>query len=81
MIQKQLAERRVLQERVKAIRGKQHEVMQELTREVAHYARLGRDAPDTPPDSKGKNRTREPRKRGRERKCGGREHEGLEPEL
>ncbi|ARC35986.1 relaxase [Paracoccus yeei] len=81
MIQKQLAERRVLQERVKAIRGKQHEAMQELTRDVAHYARLGLDGPDTPLDSKGKTRTREPRKRGRERKCSGREHEGLEPEL
>lgn len=67
MIQKQLAERRVLQERVKAIRGKQHEAMQELTREVAHYARLGRDAPDSPAASKPKERTQEVRKAGRER--------------
>lgn len=67
MIQKQLAERQVLQTRVKTARAQQHEAMQELTREAAHYARLGRDAPDKPPISKTKSRTREPRKAGRER--------------
>ncbi len=67
MIQKQLAERRVLQGRIKAARAQQFEAMQELTCEVAHYARLGRDALDKPPASKTKDRTRESRKAGRER--------------
>lgn len=67
MIQKQLAERRVLQGRIKVARAQQHEAMQEITRDVAHYARLGQDAPDKPPASKTKDRTRETRKAGRER--------------
>lgn len=67
MIQKQLAERRVLQGQIKVARAQQFEAMQELTREVAHYARLGRDAPDKPPASKTKDRTRKSRKLGRER--------------
>lgn len=81
MIQKQLAERRQLQGRVKAARAQQHEAMQELTRDVAHYARLGRNGPDSPPASKELKRARAPRKIGRERERGGREHSGLEPEL
>lgn len=77
VIQKQLAERRVLQGRVKMARAQQHEAMQKLTRDVAHYARLGRDAPEKPSDSKAKDRTRESRKAGRER---GKRH-GDAPEL
>ena len=80
-VQKQLSERRVLQERVKAARAIQHEAMQELTRDVAHYARLGWDGPDSPPAKKEPKRARAPRKIGRERERGGREHNGLEPEL
>lgn len=80
VIQKQLAERRMLQGRIKTARTQQHEAMQELTRDVAHYARLGRDGPDAALAKEPK-RAREPRKRGRERERGGREHDGLEPEL
>ena len=80
MIQKQLAEQRVLQERVKAARTQQHESMQALTRDVAHYARLGRDAPDKPPAKEPK-RTRESRKTGRQRERSGHERGGLEPEV
>lgn len=71
MIQKQLAERRGLQGRVKAARAQQHEAMQELTREVAHYARLGRDAPPVPFPAKEPKRART-RKEGRERERGAR---------
>lgn len=70
MIQKQLAERRVLQERFKAVRSKQHESVQELTRDVAHYARLGRDVPDSALATKGKDQGREPREGGRSRERG-----------
>lgn len=79
MIQKQLAERRMLQGRVKAARVQQHDSMQELTREVTHYARLGRDGPDIPFDSNGKDRNRESRKANRE--CGRRRGDGPELEL
>lgn len=79
VIQKQLAERWTLQGRVKAVRAQQHESMQELIRDVAHYARLGRDAPDKQPASKVKNRTRELRKAGRER--GGRRDDAPELEI
>lgn len=67
MIQKQLAERRALQGRLKAVRAKQHDSMQELTRDVALYALLGRDAPDSTPASKEATlvRGRERRKRDR----------------
>lgn len=71
MIQKQLAERRELQGRVKAARAQQHEVMQELTRDVAHYARLGRDGPSVPSPAKEPKRART-RKDGRERERGAR---------
>lgn len=80
MIQKQLAERRVLQERVKTTRAQQHESMQELTREVAHYARIGRDGPDKPPASKESKQAR-----GREKQKTDRAHrsrdegQGIEP--
>ncbi|MFV0302501.1 MAG: relaxase/mobilization nuclease domain-containing protein [Paracoccus sp. (in: a-proteobacteria)] len=67
MIQKQLAERRVLQGRLKITQAQQFEAMQELTCEVAHYAQLGRDALDSASASKTKDRTRESRKTGRER--------------
>lgn len=67
MIQKQLAERRELQGRVKATRAQQHEAMQELSRDMAHYAHLGRDGSDSPPASKELKRARAPRKIGRER--------------
>lgn len=67
MIQKQLAERRVLQVRLKITQAQQFEAMQELTCEVAHYAQLGRDALDSASASKTKDRTRESRKTGRER--------------
>lgn len=52
IVQKQLAERRVLQQRVKLVRGKQHEVVQDLTREAAHYARLGRNGPEPARETK-----------------------------
>lgn len=80
VIQKQLAERRVLQERVKATRAQQHESMQELTREVAHYARLGRGGPDMPHASKESKQAR-----GREKQKADRGHrsrdegQGIEP--
>lgn len=80
MIQKQLAERRQLQGRVKAARAQQHEAMQELTRDVAHYARLGRDAPSVPSPAKEPNRART-RKDGRERERGARGRDAPEPEL
>ncbi|MDF3606223.1 relaxase/mobilization nuclease domain-containing protein [Paracoccus sp. DMF-8] len=69
MIQKQLAERRQLQGRVKAARAQQNEAMQELTRDVAHYVRLGRDAPSVPSPAKEPKRART-RKDGRERERG-----------
>lgn len=56
---------------MKAARAQQHEAMQELTREVAHYARLGRDAPPVPFPAKEPKRART-RKEGRERERGAR---------
>lgn len=79
MIQKQLAERRMLQGRVKAMGAQQHKSMQELTRDVAHYVRLGRDGPDKLSASKTKDRTRDSRKAGRER--GGRRGDAPELEI
>lgn len=81
VIQKQLAERRALQERVKAMRAQQHEAMQELTRDVAHYARLGKDVPDKPPAKETERARSRKVGRGRGRVRGGWERGGLEPEL
>lgn len=50
VIQKQLAERRTLQQRLKLVRAQQHEAVQDLTREAALYARLGKDGPDEKPE-------------------------------
>lgn len=46
IVQKQLAERRTLQQRLKSARAVQHEAAQELNREAALYARLGRSGPE-----------------------------------
>ena len=45
MIRKQLAERRTLQRQIVHARGKQHEAMADLNRDVAHYMLLGGKAP------------------------------------
>lgn len=80
MIQKQLAERRILQGRIKIARAQQHGSIQELTREVAHYARLGRNAPPSPPLAKEPKRSRN-RKTGRERERGSGRGDAPELEL
>lgn len=61
VIQKQLAERRVLQQRLKLVRTQQQEAVQSLAREAARYARLGRDTPPpAPPPAKESKRARKP---------------------
>lgn len=72
IVQKQLAERRVLQTRVRLVRAKQHESAQDLTREAALYARLGREPPPAPVErSRSRKRERERREQGHERSGGG----------